>query len=199
MLPPDAPTLAHSVNPKGTKADTPPPSADKPPAWRARFRRWLWRKSPYFLLFLLAFTLAAVVFWQRIVIIVGPGQAGVLFRLLSGTQIDYVYTEGLHVISPLNTMYIYEARKQLAWHEFDVLTKQGLTIRLSLAIRYQPKFELLGMLHQRIGPDYLKERIRPVYGGRYLHQQGRAAGQSHPAGIGRGRAQLRANGRHHHP
>jgi prohibitin 1 len=164
MLPPDAPKLADSVTHTGTKAGTPPPStpsADKPPAWRARFRRWLWRKSPYFLLFLLAFTLAAVVFWQRIVIIVGPGQAGVLFRLLSGTQIDYVYTEGLHVISPLNTMYIYEARKQLALHEFDVLTKQGLTIRLSLAIRYQPKFELLGMLHQRIGPDYLSRVVIP--------------------------------------
>jgi len=61
-----------------------------------------------------------------------------LFRLFSGTQIDHVYPERLQLISPINTMYLYELRRQVAFHEFDVLTAKSLAVRLSLAIRYQP-------------------------------------------------------------
>jgi regulator of protease activity HflC (stomatin/prohibitin superfamily) len=32
---------------------------------------------------------------------------------------------------------------------------------LSLAVRYRPEYELLGVLHQRIGPDYLQRVILP--------------------------------------
>ena len=128
---------------------------------RKRFRKWLFGKTPYFIVIMLGLVIALVILWFRIVIIVEAGQAGVLFRLLTGTQIDYVYSEGLHIISPLNTMYKYEVRKQVALHEFDILTSRGMTVHLALAIRYQPEMELLGMLHQRIGPDYLKRVIVP--------------------------------------
>lgn len=130
-------------------------------AKRARFRRWLWGKTPYVVVSFLLLTLLVVVLWYRIVIIIHPGHGGVLFRVFSGTQVDHVYGEGLHFISPLNTMYIYETRKQVALHQFDVLTNKGLTVHLSLAIRYQPELEVLGMLHQRIGPDYLHRVIVP--------------------------------------
>ncbi|MBL8483385.1 MAG: prohibitin family protein [Rhodocyclaceae bacterium] len=99
--------------------------------------------------------------WNRIVILVQPGQAGVLFRAFGGTEIDYVYAEGVHFINPLNTMHIYEVRKQVALQEFEVLTNKGLSIKLSLAIRYQPELDLLGLLHQRIGPDYAERVIVP--------------------------------------
>ena len=128
---------------------------------RKRFRRWLFGKTPYIIVLILGLALALFLLWFRIVIIIDSGQAGVLFRLFTGTQIDYVYSEGLHLISPLNTMYKYEVRKQVALHEFDVLTARGMTVHLSLAIRYQPEMELLGVLHQRIGPDYVKRVIVP--------------------------------------
>ncbi len=128
---------------------------------KARFRRWLWRKMPYVVVAMLVSALLAIVLWTRIVIVVEPGHAGVLFRLLSGTRIDYVYPEGLHIINPFNTMHIYETRKQVAFHDFDVLTVKGLSVRLQLAIRYQPEFELLGMLHQKVGEDYLNRVIIP--------------------------------------
>jgi len=128
---------------------------------KAAFRRWLWRKSPYFIVSVLLTATILVVLWYRIFVIIHPGETGVLFRLFSGTQIDAVYDEGLHIISPLNTMYVYETRKQVALHEFDVLSNKGLSIHLSLAIRYQPETEVLGMLHQKIGPDYLSRVIIP--------------------------------------
>ena len=149
-------TQAHSLG-----IGNPPPASDPNAPRRSRFRRWLWRKTPYVLVFTLISALVAFLLWDRVVIVIHPGEAGVLFRLFSGTRIDYVYPEGLHLISPLDRMYIYETRKQLARHEFDVLTVKGLSIRLLLAIRYQPEIQLLGMLHQRIGPDYLNRVIIP--------------------------------------
>lgn len=130
-------------------------------ARRARVRRWLWRMIPYFMVLGLLGVLFVVYLWYRIVIVVDSGHAGVLYRLFGGTQIDYVYPEGLHLISPLNQMYIYETRKQVVLHEFDVLSRKGLSMRLRLAIRYQPEVELLGMLHQKIGPDYVQRVIIP--------------------------------------
>ncbi len=100
-------------------------------------------------------------FFNRIIIRVESGQAAILFRLFSGTQIDHIYGEGLHIFSPLDTVYIYEVRKQVAFHEFDIISNKGLTIHLSLAVRYRPEYDLLGILHQRIGPDYLQRVILP--------------------------------------
>lgn len=100
-------------------------------------------------------------FFDNIVISIQSGEAGVLYRRFSGTETDTIYPEGLYIISPLDTMYIYEVRKQVALHEFDVISNKGLTIHLSLAVRYRPEYELLGILHQRIGPDYLKRVILP--------------------------------------
>jgi len=128
---------------------------------RAQFRRWLWGRVPAFMISLIASITLLVILWHRVIIIINPGYNGVLFHLFSGTEVDYVYTEGLNIINPLNTMYIYETRKQVALHEFNILSNKGLTITLSLAIRYQPEVEVLGLLHQRIGPDYLNRVIIP--------------------------------------
>lgn len=95
------------------------------------------------------------------VITVESGHAAVLFRRFSGTEIDKIYEEGLHIFNPLDQVYIYEIRNQIALHSFDVISIKGLTIHLSLAIRYRPEISLLGILHQKIGPDYLQRVIVP--------------------------------------
>lgn len=135
--------------------------AEVPLTRRRRIARWLHEHKPAFIVANLLLLLLLVSLWSRIVVVVHPGQNGVLFRLFSGTELDRVYDEGVHVISPLNTMNLYETRKQLLMHEFDVLTAKGLSVKLSLAIRYQPEVEMLPMLHQRIGPDYATRVIVP--------------------------------------
>jgi prohibitin 1 len=122
---------------------------------------WLHEHIPAFIVLNLLLLLLAIFLWNRVVVVIPPGQAGVLFRLFSGTEVDRVYGEGLYLISPLNTMNPYETRKQVALHEFEVLTAKGLSVKLSLAIRYQPEVEMLGVLHQRIGPDYAQRVIIP--------------------------------------
>ena len=99
--------------------------------------------------------------WPQIVITINSGEGGVLYRRFFGTVTDKVFTEGLHIIYPWDTMYIYNGRIQTVLHDFDVLTNQGLPIHLSLAIRFRPEYEMLGLLHQQVGPDYINTIITP--------------------------------------
>ena len=126
-----------------------------------RIVKWFRNKLAVLLILLLIAAMILVFFWNWIVITVKSGEAAVLFEIISGTKIDKVYTEGLHIFSPFDTVYIYEIRKKIAFHEFDVISNKGLTVNLSLAIRYRPEVELLGLLHQKIGPDYLSRVILP--------------------------------------
>ena len=67
----------------------------------------------------LVLTLLILYFWNRIFVVIGPGQAGALYRpLTSGTVTDYVYPEGLQVLFPLNKMTIYDTRVQVIQHDF---------------------------------------------------------------------------------
>ena len=143
--------------------DKPSPDGESeaPLTRRQRFAVWLHDHIPAFIVANLLLVLLVIFLWTRIVVVIPPGQAGVLFRIFSGTEVDHVYGEGLYLISPLNTMNQYETRKQVALHEFEVLTAKGLSVKLSLAIRYQPEVEMLGVLHQRIGPDYAQRVIIP--------------------------------------
>ncbi|WP_207680596.1 prohibitin family protein [Desulfonema magnum] len=90
-----------------------------------------------------------------------PGEGGVHWSRFHGTEIDYVYPEGLHTIYPWDKMYIYNVRIQEIAPEFDVLTNTGLRIHLLISIRYAPKYKLLGVLHQKVGPDYVNTVIIP--------------------------------------
>ena len=134
---------------------------NEPISASARIKHWIRKKLPMLIVLSLITALVVLFFFHRIVIVIHSGQAGVLYRMLSGTETDTIYPEGIHLINPLNKMYIYEVRKQIALHEFDVITNKGLSVHLSLAVRYRPEYELLGILHQSIGPDYLQRVILP--------------------------------------
>lgn len=124
-------------------------------------------KSRLFKLFVIFGTLFAVVvviaivLWPRVFISISAGEAGVVFRFFTGTRTDYVYPTGLHIIPPWDTMNYYEIRNQVVLHSFHVLSARGLIVELDLAIRYRPKTDQLGLLHQRIGPDYARRVVVP--------------------------------------
>jgi regulator of protease activity HflC (stomatin/prohibitin superfamily) len=124
-------------------------------------RSFIQRNLPYFAVFFLTLTLSAAFLWSEIVITINSGEGGVLFRRFFGTDTEKVYTEGVYAIFPWDTMYIYDARIQTVLHDFDVLTMEGLTIHLSLAIRFRPEYDMLGLLHQQVGPDYVNTIITP--------------------------------------
>jgi regulator of protease activity HflC (stomatin/prohibitin superfamily) len=127
-----------------------------------RFRAFLKRQAPYVLMVAFVALFLAVYFFDSIFISIRPGELGVLWRRLGGgTVVQTVYGEGTHVILPFNHMYIYNVRKQRVSDSIDVLTVDGLTVHVEYSVRFFPNAELLPLLHQRVGPDYLAVVVRP--------------------------------------
>jgi regulator of protease activity HflC (stomatin/prohibitin superfamily) len=105
--------------------------------------------------------LALLIFWKSIVITIYSGEGGVLFKRWTGTVVDRVYEEGLYTIFPWDILTSYNLRVQQQKHDFDVLSKQGLTIHLKISIRFRPDKEMIGVLHKNIGPNYLESVVIP--------------------------------------
>lgn len=100
--------------------------------------------------------------FNNIVYVIRSGEAGVKYLLFfGGTKVDEVLPEGIHFIWPWDRIYIYNVRVHETFHEFDVLTKNGLKIHLLISVRYQPEYYLLGVLHKNVGKDYLSKVVLP--------------------------------------
>lgn len=74
---------------------------------------------------------------------------------------DYVYPEGLHAFWPWDRLYDYDTKVQVVLSDITVLTNKGLPIELKLAIRYHPEYDMLGLLHQKVGPEYVQKIVLP--------------------------------------
>lgn len=128
----------------------------------SKIRHWIKNSTPTLITLGILMTLTLVFFFNNIVITINSGEAGVLYRRFSnGTDVDHIYPEQVHLILPWNKMYIYPVRTQAVNHELVVLTNLGLPITLKLSIRFHPDYEMLGVLHQKVGPDYVDRIIMP--------------------------------------
>ncbi|MDE3155375.1 MAG: prohibitin family protein [Acidobacteriota bacterium] len=127
-------------------------------------RRWAGEHEIRLVLMALVLGFIVVFYWSNIVISIGAGQAGVLWSRFFGTEVNAIYPEGIHFILPINVMTIYNVRYQKIDREFDVLTKDGLSIKVDLSIRFKPIEKLLGRLHQSVGPDYVETVVVPEVG-----------------------------------
>lgn len=123
-------------------------------------QRWLLQGTMAALLSL-ALLMAGILLWNRMVISIKSGEAGVLYRFFSGTDQGNIHGEGVHLILPWNTMYIYDVRFQTSEQVYSLLTNGGLTINLKVSIRYQPDIRMLPQLHVSVGPNYLEKVVFP--------------------------------------
>lgn len=127
-----------------------------------RGKAFLKRQAPYVLLIGFVTFFLLVYFAHYMFISIHPGELGVLWRRLGGgTVVHTVYREGMHVILPFNRMYVYDVRKQRITDSINVLTVDGLTVHVEYSVRYFPNPDLLPLLHQKVGPDYLNIVVRP--------------------------------------
>jgi regulator of protease activity HflC (stomatin/prohibitin superfamily) len=130
--------------------------------WRHGLRQLICQYLPFLMVTGLITTFLFVYFIHRIVVNIGSGEAGVIYKRFSrGTVTDYVYPEGLYFVWPWDRMYVYDVRHQVIEHQFNALSIEGMPIAIDVAIRYRPEYELLGVLHQEVGPDYLKVIVIP--------------------------------------
>ncbi len=99
---------------------------------------------------------------NNLFVTIQPGEKGVLFkRFGGGLQKDKVFKQGFHIIAPWNKLFIYDVRVNEGFEKMDVLSKNGLSIKVELSYRFNPVAEKIGYLHDEIGQDYIKRIIQP--------------------------------------
>ncbi|PNQ73049.1 peptidase [Hanstruepera neustonica] len=91
---------------------------------------------------------------------IDSGEAGVLFKTFGeGVVIDEPpMGEGFHIVAPWNKVFVYEVRQQEVLEKMNVLSSNGLDIKLEASVWFQPKYSDLGKLHQEKSEMY-KERV----------------------------------------
>ena len=95
---------------------------------------------------------------------IDSGEAGVLYRTFS----DGVVTdqpplgEGFHFVAPWNKVFVYEVRQQSLDEDMQVLSSNGLEIKLDASVWFQPDYEHLGLLHQKKGEAYIQRVLQPA-------------------------------------
>ncbi|MEZ4908049.1 MAG: prohibitin family protein [Saprospiraceae bacterium] len=93
---------------------------------------------------------------------INPGEKGVLFKRFSGgLDKSKIYGEGFHIIMPWNTMYIYDTRIKESYEKLEVLSKNGLNIKVELSYRFNPIPDEIGELHEKIGKNFHESIIKP--------------------------------------
>lgn len=112
-------------------------------------------------LLLIVLLIASVLLWSRIVVSIRSGEAGVLYRFFSGTEMEQIYDEGVHLLWPWDRMFIYDMRLQTKEREYSLLTSSGLPVDLNVAVRYRPDIRMLPLLHVAVGPEYLEKVVFP--------------------------------------
>ncbi len=95
---------------------------------------------------------------------IGSGEAGVKFKTFGGGVVtdQPPLGEGFHLIAPWNSVYKYNVKQQEVFEkEMEVLSSNGLEIKLDVSVLYQPIYNELGLLHQTKGKDYLDVVLVP--------------------------------------
>ena len=115
----------------------------------------------YAIFFIVALMVLSIL-TSTVFVTIPPGHKGVLFKRLSGGVVtDQVYSEGFQVVAPWNTMEVYDVRFTDQFEKMDVLSKNGLSIKVELSYRFNPLHEKVGFLHKEIGKTYADGIIKP--------------------------------------
>ncbi|MCI5081268.1 MAG: prohibitin family protein, partial [Saprospiraceae bacterium] len=111
----------------------------------------------------IAFILLIVIisFSNAIFLTIESGKRGVLFeRFGGGLDKDNIYQPGFHIIAPWNIMYEYEVREKQLEEAMEVLSSNGLNINVDVTVRVNPKYDKIGDLHEKFGPEFLNTLVR---------------------------------------
>lgn len=89
------------------------------------------------------------------------GERGVIFRPFSnGLDKEHIYQPGFHLVAPWNSMYIYDVREYQLEEEMEVLSSNGLNIKVDVTVRVHPTYEKIGDLHEKFGKEYMNSLVR---------------------------------------
>jgi len=108
--------------------------------------------------------IALVILISKSAITIGSGEAGVLYKTFGGGVVtdEPPMGEGFHIVAPWNKVYVYEVRQQEVFEKMQVLSSNGLEIKLDASAWFEPKRESLGKLHQEKGEAYVQRVLLPT-------------------------------------
>ena len=113
---------------------------------------------------------------SKTAVTIGPGEGGVLFeRFGEGIVTDKTYGEGFQIVAPWNSMLIHKVRQQSISDEMNVLSVNGLEVKVNGTIWYEPEYENLGSLIKTKGEDYVTAIILGIFYKR-MNKEGAIAG-----------------------
>ena len=130
-------------------------------------------------IFFIILAVIAIILFSKSTVTIGPGEGGVVFESLgSGIDTEKTYGEGFHLMLPWNKMIIRKVRQQSISDEMNVLSVNGLEVKVNGTIWYEPEFANLGKLIKTKGQDYERELLDPAINaaarsvvGRYTPEQ----------------------------
>tara|TARA_R110001632_G_scaffold28927_3_gene77056 strand:+ start:20010 stop:20840 length:831 start_codon:yes stop_codon:yes gene_type:complete len=136
-------------------------------------------KFPKGVVITIAVVVVLLIFISKSAVTIGPGEGGVVFESLGdGIDTETTYGEGFHLILPWNRMIVRKVRQQSISDEMNVLSVNGLEVKVNGTIWYEPEFSNLGKLIKTKGEDYERELLDPAVNaaarsvvGRYTPEQ----------------------------
>ncbi len=120
-----------------------------------------------------------IILISKSAVTIGPGEGGVIFeRLGDGINTEKTYGEGFHIVAPWNDMIVRKVRQQSVSDQMNVLSVNGLEVKVNGTIWYEPEYSNLGSLIKTKGEDYENELLDPAINaaarsvvGRYTPEQ----------------------------
>ena len=105
-----------------------------------------------------------VILISKSAVTINSGEAGVLYKTFGGGVVTDKppLGEGFHIVAPWNKVYVYEVRQQEVLEKMNVLSSNGLDIKLEASAWFQPSYEDLGKLHQEKGEAYIQRVLLPT-------------------------------------
>ena len=105
-----------------------------------------------------------IIILTKSAVTIGSGEAGVLYKTFGGGVVTDAppLGEGFHIVAPWNKVYIYEVRQQERLEKMNVLSSNGLDIKLEASVWFQPAYNDLGKLHQEKSEQYIDRVLLPA-------------------------------------
>jgi len=105
-----------------------------------------------------------VILISKSAVTIDSGKAGVLYKTFGGGVVtdEAPMGEGFHIVAPWNKVYNYEVRQQEVLEKMNVLSSNGLDIKLEASAWFEPIRKDLGKLHQEKGEAYIQRVLLPT-------------------------------------
>lgn len=112
------------------------------------------RKLPFIIVGIIAFIVVMALSSSLFFTIEATERAIVFYPFGKGLDKENVIGPGFHMKSPWNDIYVYKVNEISSDETMDVLDKSGLSIHVDVTVRYFPKPDKIGFIHEQFTKDY---------------------------------------------